>query len=76
MDVREQLLEAAVKVFAIAGFRGATTRRIAQEAGVNEVTLFRQFGSKEVSAVAAMLDAKVEKLIADAADIARRSPAA
>jgi AcrR family transcriptional regulator len=47
MDVREQLLEAAVKVFAIAGFRGATTRRIAQEAGVNEVTLFRQFGSKE-----------------------------
>lgn len=47
MDVREQLLEAAVKVFAQAGFRGATTRRIAQEAGVNEVTLFRQFGSKE-----------------------------
>lgn len=47
MDVREQLLEAAVKVFANAGFRGATTRRIAQEAGVNEVTLFRQFGSKE-----------------------------
>ena len=47
MDVREQLLEAALKVFADAGFRGATTRRIAQEAGVNEVTLFRQFGSKE-----------------------------
>ena len=47
MDVREQLLEAAVKVFADAGFRGATTRRIAQQAGVNEVTLFRQFGSKE-----------------------------
>lgn len=47
MDVRTQLLDAAVKVFAEAGFRGATTRRIAQEAGVNEVTLFRQFGSKE-----------------------------
>lgn len=47
MDVRTQLLDAAAKVFAEAGFRGATTRRIAQEAGVNEVTLFRQFGSKE-----------------------------
>jgi AcrR family transcriptional regulator len=36
-----------VKWFPTAWYRGATTRRIAQEAGVNEVTLFRQFGSKE-----------------------------
>ena len=61
MDVREQLLEAAVKVFANAGFRGATTRRIAQEAGVNEVTLFRQFGSKEGLIVEAVLRS-VERL--------------
>ena len=61
MDVREQLLEAAVKVFAIAGFRGATTRRIAQEAGVNEVTLFRQFGSKEGLILEAVLRS-VERL--------------
>lgn len=47
MDVRQQLLDAAVRVFADAGFRGATTRKIAQVAGVNEVTLFRHFGSKE-----------------------------
>ena len=47
MDVRESLLKAAVKVFAEAGSRGATTRRIAQEAGVNEVTLFRHFPSKD-----------------------------
>jgi AcrR family transcriptional regulator len=47
MEVREQLLRAAVKVYSTAGTRGATTRRIAQEAGVNEVTLFRHFGSKE-----------------------------
>jgi AcrR family transcriptional regulator len=57
MDVREQLLEAAVKVFAETGFRGATTRRIAQEAGVNEVTLFRQFGSKEGLILEAVLRA-------------------
>jgi AcrR family transcriptional regulator len=45
--VRDQLLTAALKVYATAGTRGATTRRIAREAGVNEVTLFRHFGSKE-----------------------------
>jgi AcrR family transcriptional regulator len=47
MTIRDMILEATVKVFAEAGTRGATTRRIAQEAGVNEVTLFRHFGSKE-----------------------------
>jgi AcrR family transcriptional regulator len=47
MDARELLLEAALKVFAEHGTRGATTRRIAHAAGVNEVTLFRHFGSKE-----------------------------
>lgn len=46
MVSREKLLEAAAQVFAEAGFRGATTRRIAEVAGVNEVTIFRLFGSK------------------------------
>jgi AcrR family transcriptional regulator len=44
---RERILAAAIRVFAEAGYRGATTRRIAAAAGVNEVTLFRHFGSKE-----------------------------
>ncbi len=47
MNKRELILQAAVRVFAEVGSRGATTRRIAQEAEVNEVTLFRHFGSKE-----------------------------
>ena len=47
MTVRDQLLDAAAQVYAEAGYRGATTRRIAAAAGVNEVTLFRQFGSKD-----------------------------
>jgi AcrR family transcriptional regulator len=46
-NVHEDLLNAALKVYATVGTRGATTRRIAQEAGVNEVTLFRHFGSKD-----------------------------
>jgi AcrR family transcriptional regulator len=47
MSVRDQLLEAAAQLYAEAGYRGATTRRIAVKAGVNEITLFRHFGSKD-----------------------------
>ena len=43
---RDQILDAAARLYGEHGFRGTTTRRIAQEAGVNEVTLFRLFGSK------------------------------
>ena len=42
-----KILAAAQRVYAEHGFRGATTRRIAEMAGVNEVTLFRIFGSKD-----------------------------
>jgi AcrR family transcriptional regulator len=44
---RQLLLTAAARVFARDGLEGATTRAISREAGVNEVTLFRQFGTKE-----------------------------
>jgi outer membrane protein TolC len=43
---RDHILDAALRLYGEHGFRGTTTRRIAQEAGVNEVTLFRLFGSK------------------------------
>src|SRR5688500_15077624 len=54
MENRARILEAAARVYAEFGYRGATTRRIATAAGVNEVTLFRTFGSK-----AALLDEAV-----------------
>ena len=44
---RERLLDAAARTFSSVGIRGATTREIARKAGVNEVTLFRHFKSKE-----------------------------
>ncbi len=44
---RARLLAAAARVFARDGLAGATTRAIAREAAVNEVTLFRHFGTKE-----------------------------
>jgi AcrR family transcriptional regulator len=46
MDTCDTILDAAVRLYAERGARGATTRAIAEEAGVNEVTLFRHFGSK------------------------------
>jgi len=54
VKTRDRLLKAAIEVFSTEGFVGATTREIARVAGVNEVTLFRYFPSKEqlLSAVA------------------------
>jgi AcrR family transcriptional regulator len=43
---RDALVAAAVRIVEERGLSGATTRLIAEHAGVNEVTLFRQFGSK------------------------------
>jgi AcrR family transcriptional regulator len=54
MNHRDAILNAAAGVFAQHGFRGSTTRRIADAAGVNEITIFRQFGSKEALIRAAM----------------------
>src|SRR5688572_10218273 len=45
-EIKNRILAAAARVYSQYGFRGATTRLIATEAGVNEVTLFRTFGSK------------------------------
>lgn len=56
MDTKERILQAAARVYAQHGFRGATTRLIAIEAGVNEVSLFRTFGSK-----AALFEAMMEQ---------------
>lgn len=46
-DTRQRILLAAAQVFSENGYARATTRALAAAAGVNEVTLFRHFGSKE-----------------------------
>jgi AcrR family transcriptional regulator len=45
-QTRQSLLVAAAKVFSRDGFQAATTREIAREANVNEVTLFRHFRTR------------------------------
>src|SRR5437868_9932092 len=59
MEIRDRILDAAKRVYAKHGFRGATTRLIAIEADVNEVTIFRTFGSK-----AALFDSLMQSHVA------------
>lgn len=44
---RQRIIEAAMDLFTTQGYARTTTRAIAFAAGVNEVTLFRHFGSKK-----------------------------
>ena len=46
-DRQRQLLDAALTVFSRKGFKGATTKEIAAEAGVAEAVIFQHFPSKE-----------------------------
>lgn len=48
---------AAIALFCERGFGGTTTRQIADRAGINEVTLFRRFGTKAALMEAAITDA-------------------
>jgi len=43
----QKIIDAALKVFGEKGYKGATTRLIAEEAGFSELTLFRKFKTKE-----------------------------
>lgn len=46
-DRRQQILEVATELFAQQGFKGTTTRQIAQGAAVNEAIIFRHFPTKD-----------------------------
>ena len=55
-QTRARIIQAASLLFTEKGFAGSSTRAIAELAGVNEVTLFRHFGTKEKLAKAIMDD--------------------
>ena len=72
---RSQILRVAMDLFSHEGFRGTTTKKIAQTAGVSEAMVFRHFATKE-ELYSAILDHKacsgdafdLEKLVADAVE--------
>ncbi|MEL7492539.1 MAG: TetR family transcriptional regulator [Cyanobacteria bacterium J06554_11] len=47
LSSREKIVKSALSLFSRQGITATTTKEIAENAGVNEVTLFRQFGSKQ-----------------------------
>jgi AcrR family transcriptional regulator len=61
--VEERILDAAMIVFSENGFKGATTIKIAKEAGVNEITIFRKFKSKE-NLLKAVIEKKLSETLA------------
>ena len=58
-STRQRLVQAALELFAAQGVTETTTRQIAELAEVNEVTLFRQFGSKHGLLLAVIEEAEV-----------------
>ncbi|GBD99874.1 transcriptional regulator BetI [bacterium BMS3Abin07] len=46
-DTKKRLMESTLRLISEKGYLGATTKEIASKAGVSELTLFRNFGSKE-----------------------------
>src|SRR3982751_2999385 len=54
---RQQIVRIAMRLFSQRGFRGTTTREIAQAAGISEAMVFRHFATKE-ELYAAILDFK------------------
>jgi AcrR family transcriptional regulator len=53
----ERILAASLHLFCEQGYKGTTTKAIAEKAGVNEVTIFRHFGNKR-----AILNAAIDSL--------------
>lgn len=47
VTTQDRIIDATIELVNEKGYKGATTRAIADRAGVNEVTLFRHFGSKK-----------------------------
>ncbi|MFC9774401.1 TetR/AcrR family transcriptional regulator [Paenibacillus chitinolyticus] len=55
-ETRDKILTAAISIMKVKGYKGMTTRAVAQAAGVNESTIFRHFVNKQ-----GILDALVDR---------------
>lgn len=63
---RQRLIAAALELFAQQGIAETTTKQIAEQAGVNEVTLFRHCGNKQGLLLAVLEESLVfDRLVAD-----------
>lgn len=67
-DTHCRILRAALAELTQGGYKGTSTRTIAERAGVNEVTVFRHFGSKQAMFQAAILHALQDLHVPDTLD--------
>jgi AcrR family transcriptional regulator len=70
-DARRRILEAALEMFAAEGYEGASTRQLADRAGVNLPAIQYYFGSKE-GLFRAVIDAIIQQTEAHMAALAPR----
>ena len=59
LSSRKKIVRSALLLFSQQGITATTTKQIAERAGVNEVTLFRQFGSKQGLLLAVLQEAPI-----------------
>src|SRR5689334_337559 len=59
-DRRRQIILVAAELFSQKGFRGTTTKEIADRAGVSEAIIFRHFATKD-ELYAAILSFKIQQ---------------
>ena len=57
---RRKIIQAAMYVFSRSGFSGATTRKIAQKAGISEAMIYSHFKDKE-DLYSAIIDQKIQE---------------
>lgn len=60
VTIQDRIISAAIELVNEKGYKGATTRLIAERAEVNEVTLFRHFGNKR-----GIIEAAIQKYSPD-----------
>ncbi len=72
-ETSKKIMKVALKLFSEQGYYPTTTKQIAEEAGVNELTIFRHFGSKrnlfQVTTEYYVLDSKIDSILKNTEDL-------
>ena len=72
-DTSKKIMKVALKLFSEQGYYPTTTKQIAEEADVNELTIFRHFGSKsnlfQITTEYYVLDSKIDSILKNTEDL-------
>ena len=72
-ETSKKIMKVALKLFSEQGYYPTTTKQIAEEAGVNELTIFRHFGSKsnlfQVTTEYYVIDSKIDSILKNTEDL-------